>query len=249
MLIHPTREYKAAPWTNDPSCDPEAWDIIHAFATSDEMELPEAEKKLREHLGSCFRMEDWQPALDAVMGAEGDTLAALDALNDLQKHAIRSKTHLVIKIPPRPKPPQLLDIERDLSKDISNIQECRRIFRDPPSLDELIQPPEEEQVEDPDVCPDNDEDFIASVDCDVAIEHGEIIEDESDSDKDDMRMPDRSNAEVMELCQMLEGACIDRLGEVDGAPTVLRAIRRFRGHLQKAQIANARQTTLDHFWK
>jgi len=230
-----------------PSCDPEAWEIIFGFATNDEMTLPEAESKLRKHLGLRFVQDDWQPALNAVVNAEGDTLTALDALESLRKRAIQSNTHLVIKITPLPKPPQLLEAERGLARAVRELEERRRIIGDPPSLNELIQPPEEE-VEDEDNRPENDEEFIASVDRDVAAELGAVEEEDSDSD-DEPREAEMCHAEVMELCKKLERACLDRIGEVDNVQALSKEVRRFRGQLQRSQSANARQTTLETFWK
>jgi hypothetical protein len=100
ILMQMTREYQPIPLTwNKLSCDPGAWDIVYTFATDNEMVLPEAENKLHEHLGIHFIYNDWLPALKAIMDAEGDTLMALNMLDDMQKRIIQSNTHLIIKIP------------------------------------------------------------------------------------------------------------------------------------------------------
>jgi hypothetical protein len=82
--------------TESPCADCGAWDIIRAFAIS-EMTLPNAEERLQKHLGDRYNIQDWQPALDAVMNAEGDTLRAQEAV-----HHLASKSQLprlVIKLP------------------------------------------------------------------------------------------------------------------------------------------------------
>src|ERR1700731_3973465 len=97
-----TREYQPSLAPNDPACDPGAWDIVYAFATNDEMALPQAEDKLCKYLGIHFAHNDWLLALKAVMDAEGNTFMALNALDDIKKRTIQSKTCLTIKIPPQP---------------------------------------------------------------------------------------------------------------------------------------------------
>jgi hypothetical protein len=65
--------------TESPRADYGAWDIIRAFA------------------GDRYNIQDWQPALDAVMNAEGDTSRAQEAV-----HHLASKSQLprlVIKLP------------------------------------------------------------------------------------------------------------------------------------------------------
>ena len=47
------------------------------------MTLPIAEEQLKTHLGDRYNTRDWQPALDAVMNAEGDIIQAQEALAQL----------------------------------------------------------------------------------------------------------------------------------------------------------------------
>ena len=47
------------------------------------MTLPETERRLQEHLGGCYDDHDWQPAINAVMDAEGDISKALEAIRRL----------------------------------------------------------------------------------------------------------------------------------------------------------------------
>ena len=82
--------------TASPRADSGAWDIIRAFATS-EMTLPEAEERLKKHLGERYNTRDWHPALDAVMDAEDNTSHTQEAI-----HRLASKSQLpqlVIKLP------------------------------------------------------------------------------------------------------------------------------------------------------
>jgi hypothetical protein len=66
-----------------PRSDCGAWDILQAFAASD-MTLPEVEEKVKKkHLGDQYHGCDWQPALNAVMKAEGDVLQVQEAIQQL----------------------------------------------------------------------------------------------------------------------------------------------------------------------
>jgi hypothetical protein len=47
------------------------------------MTLPAAEEQLKNQLGNRYNTWDWQPALNAVMNAEGDIVKAQEALVQL----------------------------------------------------------------------------------------------------------------------------------------------------------------------
>ncbi|KAG1718686.1 hypothetical protein EDD22DRAFT_792243 [Suillus occidentalis] len=47
------------------------------------MSLPEAETHLEHHLTNCYTDTNWRPALKAIMDAEGDIDAALNAVDTL----------------------------------------------------------------------------------------------------------------------------------------------------------------------
>jgi len=71
-----------------PHADCSTWDILWTFATS-EMTLPNAEECLKKNLGNQYNDQDWHPALNAVMDAEGDILCAQEAV-----HHLASKSQL-----------------------------------------------------------------------------------------------------------------------------------------------------------
>ncbi|KIO01472.1 hypothetical protein M404DRAFT_150000 [Pisolithus tinctorius Marx 270] len=53
------------------------------------MSLPNAEAHLAAHLGCHYVDVDWQPALTAVMDAEGDVTTAMKAIEPLADTAAR----------------------------------------------------------------------------------------------------------------------------------------------------------------
>jgi hypothetical protein len=79
-----------------PLSDPGAWKILRRFAGLD-MTLPQAEKCLLQHLGSCYKNEDWRHALKAVMDAEGDVVKAQQAIQKISATCKQPK--LTIKLP------------------------------------------------------------------------------------------------------------------------------------------------------
>ncbi|KAF9232698.1 hypothetical protein BU15DRAFT_10943, partial [Melanogaster broomeanus] len=62
------------------------------------MRLPEAEKRVKDALGTRYNEADWQPAFKAVMDAENNTDAATAAIEKLV-HAAATRTGLKIRIP------------------------------------------------------------------------------------------------------------------------------------------------------
>ncbi|KAF9220231.1 hypothetical protein BS17DRAFT_680716, partial [Gyrodon lividus] len=53
------------------------------------LSLPNAEIQLKAHFGNCFIDADWQLALHAIMDAEGDSEAALKAIQPLEHTAMQ----------------------------------------------------------------------------------------------------------------------------------------------------------------
>ncbi|KIK11436.1 hypothetical protein PISMIDRAFT_50390, partial [Pisolithus microcarpus 441] len=90
------------------------------------MSLPNAESQLQAHLGDRFVDSDWQPALRAVMEAEGDVDKASTAVDSLRKAAVAC-SGLKLKIP-RVKPQQSLLVKEDLISKVELLKSCNCIF-------------------------------------------------------------------------------------------------------------------------
>ena len=76
---------------------------------------------LEQHLGTHYIASDWNPALDAIMAAEGNVMQATEAIDKLSA-ATCTWTGLVIKLSARMKPPQLESLEQDLSESVANLK-------------------------------------------------------------------------------------------------------------------------------
>ena len=94
---------------------------------SDSLTLPEVEAQLQSLLRQRYVDNDWQPALKAIMDAEGDIEAAIAAIEKLADEAAQN-SHLKICLPRCPKEqpsnpaPQLTVIEKDLMASVEELQ-------------------------------------------------------------------------------------------------------------------------------
>jgi hypothetical protein len=232
--------------------DPIAWNIIREFATTD-MSLPIAETRLQMHLGQDYVDDDWRPALKAVMDAEGDVTAALEAVEKVHGRAILPR--LTIKLPGRSKPaaaPQLKNLESEVAESIGELKRRKAIKGTPPTMEEFLEPMEE-RISESDLMFElegGDEEIVKRVQHQIAVDNGEVMEvdSESDSDNEVDSEPKISTAEIMTMCQRLEGVCSEKMGGSDCVYHLSQNLRRFRGYLRREELKNAKQMTLDQFF-
>lgn len=161
------------------------------------MTLPEAEKRLQDILTTHYVDTDWRPALDAVMQAEGDSDAAVAAVETLATSA-SNRTGLKIRIPARP-PPQLVTLENEVSSYLTELKSRNRIFGEPMALDNFLEPAEEAEVPDPLDFSGGDEAIVAQVHQEIAEGNGEVIEVESEDECEAEQ--EISATETLALCK------------------------------------------------
>ena len=185
MPISPKRQPETAPLSHPAHADPSTWAIIHEFASSDhDATLPQVHASLEQHFGTYYIASDWNPALDAIMAAEGNVVQATEAIDKLSA-ATCTQTGLVIKFSARMKPPQLKSLEQDLSKSVANLKGQNRIFGDLLTLYELLDPIEEKENFDMDTLVFKDDvAIIAEVHYWEALRNRDVIEVDSDDDDD-----------------------------------------------------------------
>ncbi|KAF9247196.1 hypothetical protein BU15DRAFT_70035 [Melanogaster broomeanus] len=166
-----------------PHADPVGWKIVREFATT-EMNLPEVEAPLA-----------------AVMDAEGDVATAMKAIEPLYDAADR-RTGIKIRIPAAQPPPQLSDAETTLMTSITALQQRNRIFGEPLSLEEILDPAEEREIgsSGSGAGVATDKAIAALVRWEMAAAHGDVIEVDSDSDDDEDSGPAITREKVLELC-------------------------------------------------
>jgi hypothetical protein len=212
------------------------------------MTLPEAEVRVKEILGTRYADADWMPAFKAVMDAEGDSDAATRAVEQLAQ-AASQRTGLKIRIPMcRPPLAQLTAIENEVATSLKDLKSRNRIFGEPPSLNDFLEPAEEQEVGDSLEFEGGDKDIVAAVKQELAERVGEVIEIESDEEEDPE--PEVSRAETLALCQRLEGACL-QFGNADSPLPLelLKQIRLFRAQLRRDEQLHGKQTTIDAYFR
>ncbi|KAH9044898.1 hypothetical protein EDB83DRAFT_2553854 [Lactarius deliciosus] len=220
-----------------PYSDHGAWEILRRFAGSD-MTLPQAEAELSSYLGNRYKPEDWFVALDAVMKAEGDTVEAQKAIQQISAVS---------------RPPQLVTIEKDLMASVEDLRKRNRIFGELPTIDELTDPIQERRVleDSPYAFPGGDKEIVEQVLHEGRVQRGEVIEvEDSDGDEDDDEDPDAhvTRRDAIALVAQLERLTI-KFGEVEGNTVELsQQLRQFRVHLLHDDLVNSKQTRIDTYF-
>jgi hypothetical protein len=118
------------------------------------------------------------------------------------------------------------------------------IFGEPPSLDEFLEPAEEQEVGDSLEFEGGDKAIAAAVKQELIKRVGEFIK--LDSDEEEDPEPKVSRAETLALCRRLEGACL-QFGNADSPLPLdlLKQICLFPAHLRRNELLHRKQTTID----
>ncbi|KIK75628.1 hypothetical protein PAXRUDRAFT_18825 [Paxillus rubicundulus Ve08.2h10] len=193
-----------------PHADPLAWKIIYEFTTTD-LSLPNTEIRLKAHLGNCFIDADWQLALRAVMDAESDSEAALKAIQPLE-HAAMQQPGLKIQNLHCPKElPQLKSTKNELMQSVNVLKSHNHIFDTPPTLDELLDPPEEAEIRKMDLFTIGEKgkkEIVEMVEHETAVARGEVIKIDLDEDEDLVGLC-ITRIQAMTLCEQLGRAVLE----------------------------------------
>ncbi|KAG2143163.1 hypothetical protein BD769DRAFT_1636819 [Suillus cothurnatus] len=187
-----------------------------------------------------------------VMDAEGDIATALEAVDTLAATASQ-RTGLKIRIPARPKiPTQVTTLEIELMDSVGGLKSRNRIFGEPLTIEEILDAVEEREVGDD--CdyefPGGDNEIVEEVQRQMAIERGDIMEVDSDSEDGDEAenvTPEYTFTQVFTLCQQLEDACL-QFGELEVSFDLSKRLRAFRACVRREEIRGAKQTTIDSYF-
>ena len=90
--------------------------------------------------------------------------------------------------------------------------------------------------------------IVAEVRHQMAVEHGNIVEINSEDEEDIQPMTPISCSEIIQLCEKLEMACLTQI-DVDTLLELTRQLRRFRGVMRHKELQNMKQTTLNSYWQ
>ncbi|KIK77588.1 hypothetical protein PAXRUDRAFT_777200 [Paxillus rubicundulus Ve08.2h10] len=131
---------------------------------------------------------------------------------------------------------------------INVLKSHNHIFDTPPTLDELLDPPEEAEIREMDLFTIGEKgkkEIVEMVEHEMAVVRGEVIKIDLDKDKD-LVGPCITRIQAMTLCEQLERAVLE-YGEGENL-ALSRQLCRFHAHLQGQEFTSMKQTTLDkHF--
>lgn len=197
------------------------------------------EDRLKEHLGDRYRHDDWRPAFDAVFAAEHDTVVAVTAIEALASQANTSAPSPAkpsvarLSVELRPSLPQLKELECDLMQSVSELHTRKHIHGAMPTLKDLLNPLQEDEVGDsPYLFPGGDDDIIAeAVHMTTGCGEEEIESDEDGGDRAELESA-ISAKEGMLLCERMERLALEH-SDADGVSWSVfqQQLRRMRGHL------------------
>ncbi len=165
--------------------------------------LPEVHAHLQEHLGDKYVANEWNKSLDSVLRAEDDTdaaLAALDALRNQWAPYGPSELCEVATITNKHN-----KVEEEPLELVAQLKEQRRIFGQPCTLNELLDPEECKIGENPYGFRGGDAEIVGVVQQEMALARGNIMEIDSD-DKPEVVPP--SLQEMIDMCWNMEEYCM-----------------------------------------
>ncbi|PPQ94313.1 hypothetical protein CVT25_005048 [Psilocybe cyanescens] len=215
------------------------WQVIHKFAMSSSMTLPQAEEKLKTLFSTEYMDDAWRPALNAVLEAKNDELKALEAIERLTNKGpnattpTASSTNPVI-LPPPP-PPQLQEFEQGLLATVDQLKARKRIIGTPLTLEEMLNPPEEQEFgKSAYRFEGGDDKIIATVQKEFGANVGDTMEVDESDDEHMEEAEELTTKQVMEQCQQMESLCIKH-GSFEGSLDLAKHLRRYRIHLTREQ--------------
>ena len=224
----------------------------------DESSLPEVEEKLRNYLGDRYSFADWKPFFDGIFNAEKDAEAALAIIDKLRNAGSTSPpsctpastpTSNPIPTDSRPNLTQLSTLETGLIKSVAELQARKRINGTAPTLEELVNPIEENEIGDsPYRFPGGDDEILDQVLIGES-GNGHAVDAGDSEDEDDLEDDLVSCREAIQLCERLEKVCVTH-SDAEGVAILelQRQLRKLRGHFRRVEAATQKQSTLDSFF-
>ncbi|KAJ7798000.1 hypothetical protein B0H14DRAFT_3493064 [Mycena olivaceomarginata] len=125
------------------------------------------------------------------------------------------------------RPAQLTSAENKLMEAVKDLRDRRRISAaSMPTFEDLVDPPEERDIGQLQFEFQNDAEIVAVVHHDQAVERGEVMEIDHDSDDKDSA-PDMVTTDLLQLCQKLEKVCLSK-GQPEQSMVLVKELRQFR---------------------
>ncbi|KIN99898.1 hypothetical protein M404DRAFT_153867 [Pisolithus tinctorius Marx 270] len=211
------------------------------------MILPAAEKWPQDLLRDKYVYKHWQEAFNTVMGAEGDTTQAVAGVEKLTQAALHH-TRLTIKIPTHTDLPLLVALEEALSNSIKILKLCNQIIGLPPTIDKVLDPKDEQEIgESQYAFKGRDAEIVVAVQCELAIEQGEVVE--LDSDDEDQQTPLKLDyADLINMWETIKSVCM-QVSDANSSLDLERLCHQFHGMLHCEELRNTHtQTKLEQYF-
>jgi hypothetical protein len=218
------------------------WDIVVQYA-GESWSLPEAHACLQECLGDQFIASKWKESLDTVLGAEEDTSATLAALATLRN---KWAPDAPLESPDAlsESPDECHDIENELLNLVTQLKDRRCIFGQPCTLDEILDPEEEQEIgENTHAFEGEDAEIVGMVQQEMGPVRGNTEEIDSDDEAEVVPLPLK---EMIKMCRILEENSMVVCTE--GALELIKALRQYWTHLQRMSREGKKQMMLDDFF-
>ena len=210
------------------------WNVIHKFADpSSGMTLPQAEDRLKQIFGNKYIDNDWQPALKIVTETEPDEDVQL-RIKALEGESCASNQPFI--------PTEYTKAATEVASAIKELERRNRIFEGAPSADAYIEPEAEKEVEV--IAIRTDDELVAEVLREQAIERGEIVEVEDDECEGEVEEPEMTTREVLLSIRKLRRELLSR-GDLCVQTAQMLALA--QDEISREEMRNARQTTLDNW--
>jgi hypothetical protein len=136
--------------------------------------------------------------------------------------------------------------ESDLLDRVAELKARNRIVGVAPTLEQLLDAPQEREVSLSEEILETDEEVVAQLHQEsVDAEEGASDDEDNDSETE-VEAPSMSTAEVLDVCRKLEQMGLESLGKA--GPEMALAVRKFCAEVVKTSLSNSRQTTLFDAW-
>ena len=167
----------------------------------------------------------------------------------VQRFSVKcSQPKLTIKLPAT-RPPQIVAIKKELIASVEDLQKRNRIFGVLPTLEELLDPVEENaELEDsPHSFPGGDLEIVKQARYEIQVENQEVIEvDGSESEDDDDPVANITRGDTIKLCEQLEQLTI-KFGRSHDL-SLAQNLRQFRAHLRREEVQTLKQAHIGEYF-
>jgi hypothetical protein len=228
-----------------------AWAVLRRYALSSTMTHPQAESAVRAALGADYREEEWEGVLSAVLDAENKTSVALKAIEEAER---TSRNHQPASAPKTSCPtistllvvPALANdadsraVEAQLVERVAELKRQNRIFGAPPTLDQMLDAPQEREIGLSEAILETDEAILEQLQQEAADGADGASDDEDD--EMDIGAPQLAASQVLKLCRQLEQVGLAST-KVSGS-VMAAVVRKFRAELSQKTMSIARQSML-----